>query len=129
MHMHSHIQSKGLNEDENRLSLGGCRYSYFINSFLFHLINTGAKGFQDQRTLKEEKTDGKTQPGGPSKGNEERETTGGESGHLDREAQTRGNTESGILSFFCLFVCFGHSRCLPMFYHYICASLVRLFFF
>ncbi|XP_015756490.1 PREDICTED: uncharacterized protein LOC107335955 [Acropora digitifera] len=54
-----------------------------------------AKGFQDLRTLKEEKTDGKAQPGGPSKGNEERETTGGESGHLDRETQTRGNTEQG----------------------------------
>ena len=80
--------------------------SYFINSFLFHLINTGAKGFQDLRTLKEEKTDEKAQPGGPSKGNEERETTSGESGHLDRETQTSGNTEPGILSFFCLFVCF-----------------------
>ena len=79
--------------------------SYFLNSFLFHLINTGAKGFQDLRTLKEEKTHGKAQPGGPSKGNEERETTGGELGHLDRETQTRGNTEPGILSFFCLFVC------------------------
>ncbi|XP_067050418.1 protein NLRC3-like isoform X4 [Acropora muricata] len=59
----------------------------------------GAKGFQDLRTLKEEKTDGKAQPGGPSKGNEERETTGGESGHLDRETQTRGNTEPGAKGF------------------------------
>ena len=79
--------------------------SYFMNSFLFHLINTGAKGSQALRTLKEDKTDGETQPGGPSKENEERKTTGGESGHFDRKTQTRGNTEPGILSFFCLFVC------------------------
>ena len=68
-------------------------------------MNTGAKGSQALRTLKEDKTDGETQPGGPSKENEERKTTGGESGHFDRETQTRGNTEPSILSFFCLFVC------------------------
>ncbi|XP_067029842.1 uncharacterized protein [Acropora muricata] len=53
----------------------------------------GAKGSQALRTFKEDKTDGETQPGGPSKENEERKTTGGESGHFDRETQTRGNTE------------------------------------
>ncbi|XP_067049599.1 uncharacterized protein [Acropora muricata] len=49
----------------------------------------GAKGSQALRTLKEDKTDGETQPGGPSKENEERKTTGGESGYFDRETQTR----------------------------------------
>ncbi|XP_044164845.1 uncharacterized protein LOC122948815 isoform X1 [Acropora millepora] len=53
----------------------------------------GAKGSQALRILKEDKTDGETQPGGPSKENEERKTTGDESGHFDRETQTRGNTE------------------------------------
>ena len=70
---------------------------YCINCFLFHLINTGAKGSEDQRTIKEEKTDKGTQPGGSSKENEERKTTGGQSDHFDGGTQTRDDTKPGIL--------------------------------
>ena len=70
---------------------------YCINSFLFHLINTGAKGSEDRRTIKEEKRDKGTQPGGSSKDNEERKTTGGESDEFNGVTQERENTEPGIL--------------------------------
>ena len=68
-----------------------------LNSFLFHLINTGATGSEDGKNIKEEKRDKASQPGGSSKENEEKKTTGGESDQLDGETETRDNTEPGIL--------------------------------
>ena len=66
-------------------------------SFLFHLINTGAKGSQDERPMKEEKRDKGIQRGGSSKQNKERKATGGESDQFDGGTQTSDNTEPGIL--------------------------------
>ena len=83
--------------------VGAGKLSLYTNSFLFHLINTGAKGSQDRSTIKEERRDRGTQPGGSSKENQGRKTTDGESGQFwdggvtDRGTRMRDNTESGIL--------------------------------
>ena len=71
---------------------------YCINSFLFHLINTGAKGCEHQRTIKEEKRDRVTQPDGSSKENEERKTTGGESDQFDGGTHRRGKHRAKYFS-------------------------------